>query len=286
MTLKKYVWLWFAILLLLAFEYAQLNSGDPGFLSTAKLQYPELKNLNLSPEPGRPISLWLGYAGFGFMLVTNLYIIRKRLGLFKTMGKTSGWLDFHIFCGLLGPLLIVFHTNFKVRGLVSISFWSMMIVALSGVLGRYFYGQVVQVKGDLVRESDLHSKSLANLLARSSIVLKPEQLKPLLDTAAQWVGAIQRKDGRPAGFLATMLASSAGDIRLFLGMKPPIPMNLPRSANIVLKNYGLAVRKIVFFETFQRYLGYWHSFHLPFAFFMYIVAIIHIISALLFGVKG
>jgi hypothetical protein len=40
----------------------------------------------------------------------------------------------------------------------------------------------------------------------------------------------------------------------------------------------------VLLEPFRKMLGYWHSFHLPFALFMYIAAIIHIISALTFGI--
>ena len=49
-----------------------------------------------------------------------------------------------------------------------------------------------------------------------------------------------------------------------------------------LYDYAIIKRKIHFSEHFRRLLGYWHSFHLPFAFFMYFVAIIHIAVALIF----
>jgi cytochrome b561 len=46
----------------------------------------------------------------------------------------------------------------------------------------------------------------------------------------------------------------------------------------------MAKRRIAFLEPFRRMLGYWHSFHLPFAFFMYVAAVIHIAAALMFGI--
>ena len=63
---------------------------------------------HLSVEPGRPISYWLGWVGFGLMIVLLTYSIRKRLFPDRNFGELSGWLDFHIFCGLLGPILIIY----------------------------------------------------------------------------------------------------------------------------------------------------------------------------------
>ena len=38
----------------------------------------------------------------------------------------------HLFCGVVGPVLVTFHTSFKFNGLVSVAYWSMVIVMLSG----------------------------------------------------------------------------------------------------------------------------------------------------------
>lgn len=283
LKLKHYVILWFHITLLLAFESIQLNSGDPGILSTLSSAIPQLKDLNLSPEPGRPISLYLGWTGFTLMLITNLYILRKRLSFLKNLGRAAGWLDFHIFCGLMGPTLIIFHTNFKVRGLVSISFWSMMTVAISGVVGRYFYGQVVRKKTELVKEAESAASVLDQLLKTLGRALAPEQLQALKAEAARWVGCRAALEGTSPGMISTLFASAVGDTRLLLRMLPPAA-GVPMHGREMLRNYGLALRRSESYESFQRFLGYWHAFHLPFAFFMYLVAVIHIISALLFGV--
>ena len=53
------------------------------------------------------------------------------------LGSIRAWLEVHIFCGLVGPVLVTFHTSFKFNGLISVAYWSMVVVAVSGVIGRY-----------------------------------------------------------------------------------------------------------------------------------------------------
>ena len=51
-------------------------------------------------------------------------------------------LEFHIFLCTLGPIMVLFHTTFKFGGIVSVGFWSMVLVVLSGVIGRFIYTQI------------------------------------------------------------------------------------------------------------------------------------------------
>src|SRR6056297_820896 len=60
----------------------------------------------------------------------------------KRWGKLRHWLSFHIFLCTLGPFLILLHTSFKVGGIVSIAFWSMVFVVSSGLVGRYVYVRI------------------------------------------------------------------------------------------------------------------------------------------------
>ena len=70
------------------------------------------------------------------------YMLRKRWARLQGWGKLRHWLSFHIFLCTLGPFLILLHTSFKVGGLVSIAFWSMVLVVASGVIGRYVYVRI------------------------------------------------------------------------------------------------------------------------------------------------
>ncbi len=91
-----------------------------------------------------------GIIGHGLGIVGSLlillgvftYMLRKRLRFFSRMGILKHWLEFHIFFCTLGPVLILFHTTFKFGGIVAVSFWSMVAVFLSGIVGRYIYLQI------------------------------------------------------------------------------------------------------------------------------------------------
>lgn len=223
------------------------------------------------------MSYLFGWLGFGIMCTTNPYILRKRLSFMKNWGKLSGWLEFHIFCGILGPILIIFHSNFKVQGLVSISFWSMIICSSSGIIGRYFYIQTLKKKEDL-KKSALALKE--KFISLHSAKLTPEKMEEILNYSMVFAGAKIAATNPFSIFFASLKA----DIVMMFN-DPAKEFGLTPASGRLLKSYGLENRRINFLDPFNKLLGYWHSFHLPFAFFMYIVAIIHIIAALMFGVK-
>jgi cytochrome b561 len=38
--------------------------------------------------------------------------------------------------------MVLYHTTFKFGGIISIGFWSLAVVVISGIIGRYLYIQV------------------------------------------------------------------------------------------------------------------------------------------------
>jgi preprotein translocase subunit Sec61beta len=70
------------------------------------------------------------------------YMARKRYRFLSRLGLLKYWLEFHIFLCTLGPILVLFHTALKFGGLVAISFWSMVAVFFSGIIGRFIYIQI------------------------------------------------------------------------------------------------------------------------------------------------
>lgn len=93
-------------------------------------------------RPGGIAGHGYGVVGSALMLLMLLYSVRKRSRRFAELGTPAQWLQVHICFGIVGPLLIVLHSSFKVQGLVAVSFWSMVGVALSGVFGRWLYLQI------------------------------------------------------------------------------------------------------------------------------------------------
>jgi len=94
-------------------------------------------------KPSGSVGHGLGIVGTLLILIGVFgYIGRKKNKFLPKVGALKYWLEFHIFLCSVGPLLILFHTAFKFGGIVSISFWSMVAVVLSGVIGRFIYIQI------------------------------------------------------------------------------------------------------------------------------------------------
>ncbi len=75
----------------------------------------------------------------------------------------------------MGPILVLFHTAFKFGGIVAVSFWSMVAVFLSGVIGRFIYLQIPRsIEG---RELNLYEvkemrSNVAGIVRNSYILMK------------------------------------------------------------------------------------------------------------------
>lgn len=280
MTLKGYVRIWLFVTLLLAYESYALNESQDSSLIKLAMDLGYLpKGIDLSPLPGKYISLWYGWLGIGFMLMTNPYIFRKRFSIFKKMGRLAGWLDFHILCGLLGPTFILFHTNFKIGGLVAVSFWSMMVSFSSGVVGRYFYMQLVGTKSEFEKIMNAWDATIKSFSNQVNAVATEQARSSVLSIAGVGSGADDH-----ASVFSSVMNSMWGDFRLSFGLGGAAA-KLPPKMQEALKGYAVTRRRIIYLEQFRKVMGYWHTFHMPFAVFMYIVAAIHIATALLLQVR-
>ena len=76
------------------------------------------------------------------MLMTEmLYSIRKRSRSAR-WGTMAGWLQFHIFTGLVGPYMVLLHTSWKFNGLAGATTALTIIIVVSGFVGRYIYTRI------------------------------------------------------------------------------------------------------------------------------------------------
>lgn len=277
-----YISVWIIGTVYFGYEFWAL-SHQPGRSILMLLQHSGIlpKAFVVSTVPGRSLSLWLGWVGLGLMIIMNLYSMRKKFAFMRPLGSLRAWLDFHIFCGLLGPTLILYHCNFKVRGVVAISFWSMVVSFSSGIIGRYFYVQLLTRKSDLENLCERISQRIDASFKKRNLVIPPEE-------KAQYMGRAMQMAGVPAdmedyNLIVVFFSAIIGDIRLAFN-EVPVGPTWPKKLSIVLQVYAETKRKQVFIEPFQQMMGYWHAFHFPFAIFMYVAAVIHVASSLLLGV--
>ena len=94
-------------------------------------------------KPSGILGHGVGILGSLMMIIgVAVYMLRKRVRRFFSIGYLKHWLEFHIFLCTVGPVLVLFHTAFKFGGIVAVSFWSMVAVVASGVAGRFIYVQI------------------------------------------------------------------------------------------------------------------------------------------------
>jgi len=237
-----------------------------------------------SLKPGGTRGYWFGVVGTVLMVVMHLYSVRRRVPALRDLGRLCSWLNFHIFCGLLGPVLIVLHSSFKVQGLVAISFWSMVAVAGSGVLGRYLYLQIPRRRsGDELTMTEMEEldREIAARL-RDEFNLTDDDFKKLR--------AIATKDFSEGSGLAGLLVrlpvqgiALRWKLRRFArGLNlpsGPLLREMLRQA----RQMALLERRIVLWQRLQQLFHYWHVFHKPFAVVMYLFAAVHIGVVLVTG---
>lgn len=91
-------------------------------------------------SPGSPVGHGYGIAGTALILTNLLYLARRRLAGWH-LGSMRTWLHIHVFTGLFGTVLVVFHSAFQLRSAVAtLTAVSLSIVVFTGLIGRYFYG--------------------------------------------------------------------------------------------------------------------------------------------------
>jgi hypothetical protein len=125
-------------------------------------------------RPSGIVGLPLGVVGAIFLLSTLPYAARKRWRPLARLGRTSKWLEVHIFFGIVGPVLVTLHTAFKFSGLVSIGYWLMMTVWASGFVGRYLYVRIPKT----IRGVELSRQELESELRRISATLSGTATPP------------------------------------------------------------------------------------------------------------
>ena len=95
----------------------------------------------LSPESG--LGYGLGIFGCTMMVTLLSYSLRKRWQKLRKIFSIRRWFQFHMILGILGPLCIIFHSNFHLGSVNStVALVCMLLVAGSGVIGRYIYQKI------------------------------------------------------------------------------------------------------------------------------------------------
>lgn len=95
----------------------------------------------INPEHG--LGYYLGIVGGSLMLTLLLYPLRKRVKWMRSWGTVAGWFRLHMILGIVGPALVMLHSNFEIKSLnASVALYCMLLVSASGIIGRYIYSRI------------------------------------------------------------------------------------------------------------------------------------------------
>ena len=238
-------------------------------------------------KPSGPIGHGLGILGTLLILIGVFgYIARKKKKFLPRFCALKHWLEFHIFLCSVGPLLILFHTAFKFGGIVSISFWSMVAVVLSGVIGRFIYIQIPRT----IQGRELNLNEIREMKDQLS---QDMRLKYGFDEAVynQLIAATQKKfeDGHLKGWarLQSRLRynrSIRRDVKEIL-RRTHLAGKERKGVMKLVNNEMTMNARIGRLQTMQKLFKYWHVAHLPFALIMLVIMVIHVAITLAFGYR-
>ncbi|HVO78697.1 MAG TPA: hypothetical protein VMT39_01640 [Candidatus Bathyarchaeia archaeon] len=248
-------------------------------------------------KPSGSIGFKLGIFGLLLFLAIFLYPLRKRWRWLGRQGSSQHWLDFHVLMGLTAPFVIAFHSSFKFHGFAGMAFWIMTAVALSGVIGRYVYGQIPRrVSSAEVSMAELEQQHsvLAQRLAAQK-VLPTADLRSLLHLPSAAVVArmplvvavgymiildlvrplrVARLRRRALGFGETI--TTLGGLLRTRHLELELAIDAARDQASLSK-------RILFLSRAQRVFHLWHVIHRPFSYSFAVLAVIHIAVVTMMG---
>ena len=235
-------------------------------------------------RPSGKVGHLLGISGLTLMIVMHAYSLRKRVRWLGRLGPLNIWLEFHIFCGFFGPVLVTLHTSFKFNGLISVAFWSMVIVVASGFVGRYLYVRIPRsLRGHELSHAELEAKVGEMRRHIAGLELPPAM--------AERIAAFEKSSVPHSEDDTTWFGLLFGELRLRLRLLA-LSRHLQRAVGdrrlvseqvALLAERDLLLRRIAYLKKTKRLFDLWRVYHKPLAVLMGLIVVVHVGIAWYFG---
>ncbi len=233
--------------------------------------------------PNEGFGYAFGILGLGMMTLLLLYPIRKRLRSLRDWGRLASWFEVHMLLGLVGPLAILYHANFRLGSLnANIALACMLSVAGSGVMGRVIYVRIHESLSG--RRKTLASLREALETIRSRLVAESGGAS-VLDELARLERTVLGEHAEAAPGPAAMLTlpwrwriTRRRAFKLLNAERHERGKAATKSARNAIRRYLRAVRGVAVFSLYERLFALWHIAHLPLCFLLYASAAIHVVA--------
>ncbi|NOX57766.1 MAG: DUF547 domain-containing protein [Planctomycetes bacterium] len=222
-------------------------------------------------------SLWggvFGVVGSLLMIVPLLYLFIKRIKRLKK--KVLKWvsmrtlLSWHIYAGVLGPILVVIHSGHKYESTLGVVLTAMtLLVVVSGFVGRYLmnrFSQEIREKKKILSKLEAAYEQTATVLA--SEPERAQMLQPFSGFFGRILAGlfVHESNVEPIGTQSSQAVDPSTVLHL--------------SESIADIEYAIKTH-----TTFKAWFGKWLKFHIWISFVLYGLMALHVWGAIHFGIR-
>ena len=235
-------------------------------------------------KPGEGLGYNLGLIGGLMMLTLLLYSFRKHIKFMQGLGKLKYWFRVHMILGVLGPVLVIFHTTFRLGSTnATIAFYCMVVVASSGLIGKFAYSRIH--KGLYGSRNSL-KEARAELAGNSGDVKSKLHFFPKVEKKISYFEYLALEKKR--GFFDGVLFFLSFDVRriyitwqckryIYIKMAPDRMQDVANEASTLVSKYLIQIQTVAQFKKFEQIFSAWHVLHIPLMYMMVATAIFHVI---------
>lgn len=230
---------------------------------------------------GSPSGIAYGIFGTVAILVLLAFGVRKRWYR-STWGTLDGWLQSHIYLGLLSALVIFFHSGFRFHDRVAVAaFVTLGVVVASGFVGASLYTSVPRRLSDV--ESDLTPAELSaqiQQLADGMARIAGSRSQPFQEVCRGLLA--ESLPGRLAGWRLMLTSRGAGAKRATSGRSsgagggggpapwavhltrvPPAEQEDLRQLLVLSRQRSELLERLIAQQRYRNLLGAWLYLHVP-----------------------
>jgi len=229
----------------------------------------------------------LGIIGATMMLVLLIYPLRKRLPGLRIIGSVRGWFRVHMTLGIVGPVLVILHSNYGLGSLnSSIALAAMLTVALSGLVGRFLYSRIH--RGLYGRRASVREFLGAMSSTRSEIEQRSGQSSGVMELLQGYEDRRLEPSLRLGTALGRVASSPLVQSRLrrralrLVRQTPGAQRKDIRRFRRDLDAYLVAAARTEAFSLYERLFALWHLLHLPLFIILVLATLAHVVAVHMF----
>jgi hypothetical protein len=236
---------------------------------------------------GDAIGHGIGWAGTASMILMHVYSIRRRVRALWHWGKLRSWLQFHIFMGLQGALLVVFHSiHLKtVSNISGITIVCTLVVVGSGIFGRYLFSLIPKnLSGERLNARDIERElaELKDVFARSA--------QPSIEAAVAEVEATQ-----PLAAHTSFFALVGEDLRARRALRHldralrqarrSQPSRELEDFALVVRRRAFLARRLAMLTGAERFFRNWTILHKPLTYILAGAVVLHVVAHYIYAAQ-